>query len=216
MVMLKSEDLESPTLNTADILEAIDKYAHNAALILLPGIQYFTGQLFDIKTITQRAHLHSIPIGWDLAHAAGNVELRLHDWDVDFAVWCNYKYLNSGPGAIASLFLHEKHGQVDLDAVKTGKGGFRKRFAGWWGGDKNARFQMTDRKSSPAVIFQARCKSLANANFSRIRTDTRRSRIPARQPVRLGIGCCTGVFRSVRTDVDARHPSEVDVFNQLP
>ena len=145
MIILESEDPQSPILHTALILEVIDRYADSAALILLPGIQYYTGQLFDIQTITEHAHSHSIPIGWDLAHAAGNAELRLHDWDVDFAVWCNYKYLNSGPGAIASLFLHERHGQVDLEAIKNGSGGYRKRLAGWWGGDKNARFTMTDR-----------------------------------------------------------------------
>ena len=146
MVILESSDPHVPTLETAYILDIIDRHSETAALILLPGIQYFTGQLFDIKMITQHAHSYSIVIGWDLAHAAGNTELKLHEWDVDFAVWCNYKYLNSGPGAVASLFVHERHGQVDLATVKGGSGGYRRRLAGWWGGNKNVRFEMTDSK----------------------------------------------------------------------
>jgi kynureninase len=79
------------------------------ALVLLPGVQYYTGQAFDIKTITQCANQHGVPIGWDLAHAVGNIKLELHDWGVDFAAWCSYKYLNSGPGSIGGAFVHEKH-----------------------------------------------------------------------------------------------------------
>ena len=117
----------------------IEENAESLALILLPGIQYYTGQYFDIQTITAHAHAFDIPIGWDLAHAVGNMELRLHDWDVDFAVWCNYKYMNAGPGAIAALFVHEKHGNVKSP---TPGEGYRPRLCGWWGGDKNARFGM--------------------------------------------------------------------------
>lgn len=146
MVILESDDPHSPTLDTDFIIASIRKHADKTALIILPGIQYYTGQLFDIKAITQYAHSHNISVGWDLAHAAGNAELRLHDWNVDFAVWCNYKYLNSGPGAIASLFVHERHGKVDLAAVNSGSGGYHRRLAGWWGGDKNIRFQMADSK----------------------------------------------------------------------
>ncbi|KAL9597349.1 MAG: hypothetical protein Q9219_005215 [cf. Caloplaca sp. 3 TL-2023] len=92
--------------------------------------------------ITAHAHSHGINIGWDLAHAVGNVELDLHDWDVDFAVWCSYKYLNCGPGAIAGLFVHERHGRVLESSEIDKRVEFRPRLSGWWGGDKAARFQM--------------------------------------------------------------------------
>ncbi|KAI9764716.1 MAG: Kynureninase (L-kynurenine hydrolase) [Geoglossum simile] len=127
----------NPLLTTSQILKTITLHAPTTSLILLPGIQYYTGQLFDIPTITAHAHSYGIIVGWDLAHAAGNVELSLHDWDVDFAVWCNYKYLNAGPGAIGGLFVHERHG-----SVVEGEGGYRPRLGGWWGGDKKVRFKM--------------------------------------------------------------------------
>lgn len=128
-------------------MTVIDEHASATALILLPGVQYYTGQHLDISTITAHAHSHGIIIGWDLAHAVGNVELHLHDWDVDFAVWCSYKYLNGGPGAIAGLFVHGKHGQVDKTGMGGGKVEYRHRLSGWWGGDKATRFQMGNRMS---------------------------------------------------------------------
>ncbi|CAD6566418.1 MAG: Kynureninase (L-kynurenine hydrolase) [Alectoria sarmentosa] len=100
MVLIEPDRLELATISTSHVLSVIDKHASTTALILLPGIQYYTGQYLDIKTITAHAHRHGILIGWDLAHAVGNVDLRLREWDVDFAAWCNYKYVNSGPGAI--------------------------------------------------------------------------------------------------------------------
>lgn len=143
MVLIEPENPDSSmTLSPAHVSDLIDTYAATTALILLPGVQYYTGQYFDIPTITSYAHSRNILIGWDLAHAVGNVDLHLHDWDVDFAVWCNYKYLNSGPGSIAGLFVHEKHGHVDLAAASTGKDGYRPRLSGWWGGDRSTRFQM--------------------------------------------------------------------------
>ncbi|KAL9634937.1 MAG: hypothetical protein Q9164_003783 [Protoblastenia rupestris] len=142
MICIDPEDPATSTLSTAHILAAIDIHASRTALILLPGIQYYTGQYLDIETITAHAHSKGIVIGWDLAHAVGNVELSLHDWDVDFAAWCNYKYMNSGPGTVAGLFVHEKHGKVDLSALVSGKKAYRPRFAGWWGGDKAIRFEM--------------------------------------------------------------------------
>lgn len=130
------------TVSTSQVLATIDEHASSTALVLLPGIQYYTGQYFDIKTITAHAHSKGLLIGWDLAHAVGNVNVRLHDWEVDFAAWCNYKYVNSGPGAIGALFVHEKHGKVDVEAIEKGEVGYRPRLSGWWGGDKVARFQM--------------------------------------------------------------------------
>lgn len=137
MVVIHPKDNQF-LLSTEHIIEVIDQHADTTALILLPGIQYYTGQYFDMATITRHAHARGILIGWDCAHAAGNVELRLHDWDVDFAVWCNYKYLNSGPGAIAAAFVHERHGKVDMNAKQP----FRPRLTGWWGADKESRFLM--------------------------------------------------------------------------
>lgn len=142
MILIKPLDPDSSTITTSHIISTIDKHASSAALILLPGIQYYTGQYLDIKRITAHAHLHGIIIGWDLAHAVGNVDVQLHDWDVDFAAWCNYKYVNSGPGAIAGLFVHSKHGTVDPSPAEDAYPGFRSRFCGWWGSDKATRFEM--------------------------------------------------------------------------
>ncbi|KAK3374753.1 kynureninase 2 [Podospora didyma] len=126
-------------LSTERILAAIDEHADSTALLLLPGIQYYTGQLLDMKRITAHARGRGIPaVGWDLAHAAGNVELCLHDWDVDFAVWCTYKYLNAGPGSIAGAFVHSKHSGT----VEGTLSGYRHRLAGWYGADKSVRFNM--------------------------------------------------------------------------
>ncbi|EFX06100.1 kynurenine hydrolase-like protein [Grosmannia clavigera kw1407] len=127
-------------ISTASILAAIDRHADDAALLLLPGIQYYSGQLFDIETITRHAHARGLVVGWDLAHAAGNVPLRLHDWDVDFAAWCTYKYINAGPGAIAGAFVHERHGTVERGEDDGFR--FRNRLAGWYGADKSIRFNM--------------------------------------------------------------------------
>ncbi|KAL8663391.1 MAG: hypothetical protein Q9202_003910 [Teloschistes flavicans] len=124
MILIEPPEPDRATIQTSHILSIIDKHASGTALILLPGIQYYTGQYLDILTITAHAHSHGITIGWDLAHAVGNVELQLHDWDVDFAVWCSYKYLNCGPGAIGGLFVHEKHGTV---ALGDGSVGYRPR-----------------------------------------------------------------------------------------
>lgn len=146
MILLQPPSTSSPLLTTAHVLSVIDEHADSTALILLPGVQYYTGQYLDIPTITAHAHSHAICIGWDLAHAVGNVPLSLHDWDVDFAAWCNYKYINAGPGAIAGLFVHEKHGRVDMSAADRGEGvGYRPRLSGWWGGDKAVRFKMDNR-----------------------------------------------------------------------
>lgn len=127
-------------ITTERILAVIDEHASETALLLLPGIQYYSGQLFDIPRITRYAQERGIVVGWDLAHAAGNVELQLHDWNVDFAVWCTYKYINAGPGAIAGAFVHERHGKVEH--ADDGKIVFRPRLAGWYGGDKSVRFNM--------------------------------------------------------------------------
>src|SRR5439155_15657014 len=97
------------TVLTEEILDLIEKHIDELAVVLIGGVNFFTGQLFDIPTITAAAQKHGITVGIDLAHAIGNVPLSLHDWNVDFAVWCSYKYLNAGPGAVAGAFVHERH-----------------------------------------------------------------------------------------------------------
>lgn len=139
MVMIGPEKGEYE-VTTESILKVIDEHASTTALVLLPGIQYYTGQFFDIKTITKYAQDRGLTTGWDLAHAAGNVPLQLHDWNVDFAAWCTYKYMNSGPGGIAGMFVHERHGKVEYD--ENNQAAFRPRLSGWYGGDQKGRMQM--------------------------------------------------------------------------
>ncbi len=120
------------TIRTEDIVEAIEHNASQLALVMFSGVQYFTGQLFDIEAITTAGHKVGAIVGFDLAHAAGNAPLALHDHQVDFAVWCHYKYLNSGPGSVAGAFVHSKHANnPNLP-----------RFAGWWGHNEEERFLM--------------------------------------------------------------------------
>ncbi|KAL0931366.1 kynureninase [Colletotrichum truncatum] len=144
MVCIEPQDAtKDSTISTEHILSTIEAHASEAALLLLPGIQYYTGQLLDIPAITAFAHRHSIFVIWDLAHAVGNVPLRLHEWDVDAAAWCTYKYLNGGPGCIGGAFVHDRHSRVttsveDPDSAR----GYTNRFAGWWGNDKSSRFIM--------------------------------------------------------------------------
>lgn len=120
------------TLRTEDILRTIEENGEQTALVFFAGVQYYTGQFFEIEKITAAAHSVGAIAGWDLAHTAGNLPLKLHDWKVDFAAWCSYKYLNSGPGNVSGVFVHEKHG---LDENTH-------RFAGWWGHKESERFQM--------------------------------------------------------------------------
>ena len=120
------------TLRTEDILAVIAENKNDLALIIFGAVQYYTGQLFDLRTITEAGHKAGAYVGFDLAHAIGNVPLQLDNDEVDFAVWCGYKYLNSGPGGMAGTFIHEKHAKnFDLP-----------RLAGWWGHDDKERFQM--------------------------------------------------------------------------
>ncbi len=120
------------TLRTEDILSAIDLHKNELAIVMMGGVNYLTGQAFDMKAITEAAQNIGAIAGFDLAHAAGNLHLQLHNWGVDFAVWCTYKYLNSGPGGTSGVFVHEKHANNPS----------LPRFAGWWGHDEKSRFLM--------------------------------------------------------------------------
>ena len=174
LILIHPPDPSLPILPTSHILSIISAHASTTALILLPGVQYYTAQYLDIPTITAHAHALGLTIGWDLAHAVGNVPLHLHAWDVDFAVWCNYKYMNAGPGAVAGLFLHSRHGEVDLDRLQNddqndndsssssskiisdkrrSSPAYRPRLSGWWGGDKRVRFRMDNSLCSFPLYF---------------------------------------------------------------
>lgn len=167
VVAIQPRDADG-VITIESVLYAVDEHAADAALLLLPGIQYYSGQLFDMAAITAYARARGLVVGWDLAHAAGNVELALHDWGVDFACWCTYKYLNAGPGAIAAAFVHERHGGVSWSGCGWGEMGaasplddprarppfagrpvFRPRLAGWYGGDKRVRFDMDGSRFVP-------------------------------------------------------------------
>lgn len=120
------------TLRTEDVTDAIAEAGEELALVMMGGVNYFTGQFFDLPAITRAAHDTGALCGFDLAHAMGNVTLRLHEWNVDFACWCSYKYVNSGPGAVSGIFVHERHaGRTDIP-----------RFEGWWGHKADRRFKM--------------------------------------------------------------------------
>jgi kynureninase len=115
-----------------DVITAIEKNKDSIATILIGGVNYYNGQVFDMKGITEAGHKAGALVGFDLAHAAGNIKLELHDWDVDFACWCSYKYMNSGPGGVSGVFINERH--LNKPEII--------RFAGWWGHDKDSRFKM--------------------------------------------------------------------------
>ena len=162
------------TLHTEDIIKAIEEAGDSLALVMMSGVNYYTGQAFEIKPITAAAHKAGALAGFDLAHAAGNIELNLHNWQVDFATWCSYKYLNSSPGGISGIYIHEKH--ADNPATP--------RLAGWWGYNEDTRFEMTkgfdpmpgaegwQLSNAPVILLAAHKASLElfeEAGMSRLR-----------------------------------------------
>lgn len=143
-----------------DILSKIDEVGDELALVFWGGVNYYSGQVFNLKEITKKAHSVGALAGFDLAHGVGNVKLNLHEWNVDFACWCTYKYLNSGPGSVSGVFIHSKHG-ADSNLP---------RFAGWWGHDESRRFLMEKefvamegaqgwQLSNAPVFIMASCKA---------------------------------------------------------
>lgn len=149
VVRLVARDERTGVYTTDEVLDAIDRHADSAALLLMGGVNYRTGQVFDMARITAHARARGITVGWDLAHAAGNVPLALHEWGADFAAWCSYKYLNSGPGSVAGAFVHERH--LSNAALP--------RFAGWWGNDPSTRFVM-----GPDFVPVARADAWSTSN----------------------------------------------------
>ncbi len=162
------------TLETADILQQIEDLGDSLALVMFGGVNYYTGQYFDLKSITTAGHQVGANVGFDLAHAAGNLPMQLHDWNVDFATWCSYKYLNSGPGGTSGVFIHERHGNnPDLP-----------RLAGWWGHDEKTRFlmkkgfkpqegaagwQMSNAQIFPMAIHKASLEIFEEAGLNNLR-----------------------------------------------
>ena len=162
------------TLETADILQQIEDLGNSLALVMFGGVNYYTGQYFDLKSITTAGHQVGANVGFDLAHAAGNLPMQLHDWNVDFATWCSYKYLNSGPGGTSGVFVHERHGNnPDLP-----------RLAGWWGHDEKTRFlmkkgfipqegaagwQMSNAQIFPMAIHKASLEIFEEAGLNNLR-----------------------------------------------
>ncbi len=165
------------TLREEDILQSIDQHKDQLALVLFGGINYYTGQLFDIAAITTAAHKAGALAGFDLAHVTGNVPLQLHDWNVDFAVWCSYKYLNGGPGAVGSAYLHERHAG-NKDMIRLG---------GWWGNEESTRFRMEKGfipkpnaegwAMSTAQVFNMVCLKASLALFEEAGIDRLRTKI---------------------------------------
>ncbi len=161
------------TLRTEAILEAISEHGGSLAMVLFGGINYYTGQFFDLKRITEAAHAVKAIAGFDLAHVAGNLPLQLHNWDVDFAAWCSYKYLNAGPGAVGGVYVHERHAN-------------RPRLGGWWGNDEKTRFKMekgfvpkTDAGGwniSTAQVFNTVCLKAALELFDKAGIDQLRAK----------------------------------------
>lgn len=167
------------TLRTEDILSAIETHKDSLAIVMMGGVNYYTGQAFDMQAITTAAHKAGAIAGFDLAHAAGNLHLKLHDWDVDFAVWCTYKYLNSGPGGTSGVFVHERFAnRPDLP-----------RFAGWWGHDEKERFlmkkgfkpmegaagwQLSNAQIFPMAIHKASLEIFAQAGIENLRNKSKK------------------------------------------
>jgi kynureninase len=185
-------------LRTGDLLEAIEREGPHLALVLLPGVQYLTGQVLDLPALIAAAHRAGARVGLDLAHAIGNTPLKLHDWKADFAVWCSYKYLNAGPGAVGGCFVHETHHDAHLP-----------RFAGWWGHDQAARFLFEPnfrpiagapgwQVSNPPILSTA--PLLASLELFE------RAGLPALRQKSLSL---TGTLRQL---IEARLPHDIDII----
>lgn len=209
MIMIAPEDGQYE-VSTESILRVIDEHADTTALVLLPGIQYYTGQLFEMKTITAYAQSKGLIVGWDLAHAAGNVPLELHDWNVDFAVWCTYKYMNAGPGAIAGLYVHERHGVVDYSDGEDQPPKFRHRLAGWYGGDQVGRFNMDNSKFTRSGVSRD-----ADIAF-RVQTKSRSKRLSGIESLCGRSGITLRLAFHIQPDKYVRYSEKIRPLNSIP
>ena len=182
------------TLRTDDVVRRLDD---TVALVMLGGVNYLTGELLDIPAITAAGRAAGAVVGWDLAHAAGNVPLALHDWDVDFAAWCSYKYLNGGPGALAGAFVHEWHLGTDLP-----------RFEGWWSTDAATRFEMAPVSRPPATVEAWQVSNPPIFSMGPVRTSLEifdKVGMPALRERSLRL---TGYLESLLTGVDVVTPRD--------
>lgn len=210
MVLIGPDEGEY-VIATEKILSIIDEYASDAALLLLPGIQYYSGQLFDIEKITQHAQSHGIVVGWDLAHAYANVDVKLHDWNVDFAAWCTYKYGNAGPGAIGGIFVHDKHGSVDYSKGED-KPSYRHRLTGWYGGDRSVRFKMDNSMFDSYPNFYGIVLLILG---KRIQTNPWCWGLPGFKSVCHRPGCVVLSFVGLQRNFDARNKRKVCSYHEI-
>jgi kynureninase len=184
-------------LPPADVPAYLGSEGDTVALVLLGGVNYLTGELMDIPAITAAGHAAGAVVGWDLAHAAGNVPLKLHEWGADFAAWCSYKYLNSGPGALAGVFVHERHH------------GLERRFEGWWSTEAATRFEMTPESRPPRSADAWQISNPPIFAMGPVRTSLRifdEVGMPALRERSLRL---TGYLRGLLDEVTANRPLEV-------
>ncbi len=187
------------TLRTADVEDHLRREGDRVALLLLGGVNYLTGELMDIPAITAAGRAAGAVVGWDLAHAAGNVPLRLHEWDVDFAAWCSYKYLNAGPGALGGVFVHERHhGDPDLP-----------RFEGWWSTDPATRFEMAPQSRPPAGVEAWQISNPPILAMGPVRTSLELFDSVGMPALRERSLRLTGYLEELLDDVTARRPLSV-------
>ena len=199
IVQVEPEEGHS-TFSTAQVCQAIETHRETLAMILLPGVQYYTGQVIDMQAVTQKAHEFDIPVGFDLAHATGNIPMKLSEWDVDFACWCTYKYLNSGPGSIGGCFVNSRHSS-DPSCF---------RLAGWWGDAKATRFRMENqfRAIPTAEGWQLSNPPILSAAAVRASLEVFR-RAGGMQPLREKSLQLTGFFRKC---LEQRLPGLVQIL----
>jgi len=204
---------ENGIVNTQHVVETIARHKDEIALIMIGGVNYYTGQLYDINTIAKEAKKHGLTIGLDLAHAAGNIQLELHDDDIDFAAWCTYKYLNSGPGSLSGIYIHERHhGKKDIP-----------RFEGWWGTDKENRFKMTKtfepinsaeawQHSNPPILSLAAIKS-SLAIFDKIGMEalTAKSKVLTSYLEYLLKNIKSGKIKAVTPSIDVKRGCQLSI-----
>lgn len=189
------------TLRTEDILAKISELGEELALVLIGGVQFYTGQAFNMEAITAKAHEVGAVAGFDLAHAAGNIPLKLHDWNVDFACWCTYKYLNSGPGSVGGAFVHQRHLKSDLP-----------RFAGWWGHDKTTRFRMRSEFSPMPTAEGWQVSNAPVFNMAIHRVSLEQFRHAGMDRLRAKSLLLSGYAEAIINSINAKHNVDLEII----